>query len=327
MTRGRRRLLTALAVATAIAAGLLVALQLAAGVEDDAPPPAAGPRAADYVTFAPSMAGTRPDGAVRAAVDGQLMVNAELAYLFDYYLAGLGERPLDAIRGEILRELGRRLPAAAVGEATRLLDAYLAYKRALADLERQPARRDSAASTAGSGLASLAQGARQRLTAMRQLRRNYFSEEEIAGLFSASDAYDDDAIARVALAADPALSAAERQRQLAALDARLSPAQRADRDAPTSVLRLEQAVSQARAEGADDNEVYRLRSATLSPAAAARLAEVDREDGDWQRRIVAYQAQRQQLLQQPAGADAAVVQQLRDSGFTPEEQKRLPAYE
>jgi lipase chaperone LimK len=56
------------------------------------------------------MAGTQPDGAARARADGQLEVNAELAYLFDYYLAGLGERPLDAIRTEIIRELERRLP-------------------------------------------------------------------------------------------------------------------------------------------------------------------------------------------------------------------------
>jgi lipase chaperone LimK len=45
----------------------------------------------------------------RANANDQLEVNAELAYLFDYYLAGLGERPLDAIRTQIIRELERRL--------------------------------------------------------------------------------------------------------------------------------------------------------------------------------------------------------------------------
>lgn len=268
----------------------------------------------DYFAFVPSMAGTRPDGAVRASADGRLEVNAELAYLFDYYLAGLGERPLEAIRTEIIRELERRLRPAPAAEAKRLLDAYLAYKRALVDVERGlPAQADPALR------------ARQRLTAMQQLRATYFSNEEIAGLFSASDAYDIDAIARLEINSDDSLSEAQRKQKLAALDAALPQKVREEKEAPTQVLRLEEAVSAARARGADDNEVYRLRSAALFPAAAARLADVDREEADWQRRIAAYQAQRRELLQ--SAAPAAALQQLRDSGFSADEQKRLPAYE
>ena len=162
----------------------------------------------------------------------------------------------------------------------------------------------------------------QRLAAMRQLRGSYFSEQESAGLFSAADAYDQDAIARLAINGDASLNQAQRQQQLAALDAALPAAARAEKDAPTRVLRLEEAVTAARAQGAGDNEIYRLRAAALSPAAAARLAEVDREEADWQRRISAYRSQRRQLPQ-----DGAAQQQLRDSIFSAAEQKRLPAYE
>ena len=265
---------------------------------------------ADYFAFVRSAAGTQLDGAVRASADDKLEVNAELAYLFDYYLAGLGERPLDDIRTEIIRELERRLRPAPAAEARRLLDAYLAYKRALVDVERGlPAQADPA------------QRARARLTAMQQLRANYFSNEEIAGLFSASDAYDLDAIARLEINSDAGLSEAQRKQQLAALDARLPQKAREEKEAPTRVIRLEEAVSQARAKGADDNEIYRMRAAALSPAAAARLADVDREEADWQRRIAIYQAQRR------ATTDEAALQQLRDAAFSADEQKRLPAYE
>ncbi|SHN39514.1 Lipase chaperone LimK [Duganella sacchari] len=270
--------------------------------------------APEPLPFARSMAGTHADGDVRANANDQLEVNAELAYLFDYYLAGLGERPLDAIRTQIIRELERRLRPAPAAEARRLLDAYLAYKRALVDVEH--------------GLpppANPAQGARQRLSAMQQLRTAYFSNEEIAGLFGASDAYDLDAIARLDISSDTSLTATQRQQRLAELDARLPQQVREEKDAPTKVIRLEESVSAARARGADDNEVYRMRAAALSPAAAARLADVDREEADWQQRISAYQAQRKQLLQNTASA--ASLQQLRDTGFTPDEQKRLPAYE
>jgi lipase chaperone LimK len=299
-------------LAAAAAAGVYLLL-----VRPETPVAHAAPAAAqspDYFPFVRSMAGTQPDGAARAGADGQLQVNAELAYLFDYYLAGLGERPLEAIRAEIVRELDRRLPAAAATQARRLLDNWLAYKRALVDVERGvPAQADPALR------------ARQRLAAMQQLRSTYFTPEEIAGLFSASDAYDLDAIARLEINSDSSLNEAQRKQKLAALDAHLPQQARAERDAPTRVLRLEDAVATARAQGADDNEVYRMRSAAISPAAAARLAELDREEADWQRRISAYQSQRRQLQQH--AANETVLQQLRDSTFSNEEQKRLPAYE
>ncbi|RFP13907.1 MULTISPECIES: lipase secretion chaperone [unclassified Duganella] len=294
------------ALAVVVGAGLYLALPRSEAPRASAADP-------NYFAFVPSMIGTRPDGDVRQTAADKLTVNAELAYLFDYYLAGLGEKPLEAIRVEIGRELDRRLSAAPAAEAKRLLDAYLAYKRALVDVERGlPATPD------------LAQGARRRLEAMQRLRRSYFSDAEAEGLFSASDAYDLDAVARLEINADKSLTDAQRKERIAALDARLPQQLRDERDAPAKVLKLEEVVAKAREQGMGDNEIYRMRAAALSPEAAARLADVDREEADWHSRIASYLAQRQQL----AGAsDPAALQKLRDAIFSADEQKRLAAYE
>jgi len=270
----------------------------------------------NYFAFVRSMEGTRPDGDIRQDAADQLVVNAELGHLFDYYLAGLGEQSLAAIQAEIGRELDRRLRPTAATQARLLLEHYLQYKRALVDIERglQPAPTPAAS-------------ARQRLDAMQRLRRDYFTEKEIDGLFADSDAYDSAAIARMDIMADTSLTPEQRKQKLAALDARLPKPLREDREAPTRVLRLEESVQQARASGADDNEVYRLRAAALSPAAAARFADLDREEADWKRRITEYQAQRKQLMSGPAAPSDAALQQLRDAAFSPDEQKRLAAYE
>ncbi|MES2114718.1 MAG: lipase secretion chaperone [Pseudomonadota bacterium] len=270
----------------------------------------------NYFAFVRSQEGTTPDGEVRQDGADKLVVDAELAHLFDYYLAGLGEKPLEAIRVEIGRELDRRLKPGPAAEARRLLGQYLDYKRALVELERSLPKP-----------ASLTAGARARLEAMQQLRHRYFSQDESDGLFGASDAYDTDAIARLEINADTSLTPAQRQQKLAALDAKLPPALREEREAPTRVVRLEDEVQRRRAQGAGDNEIYQLRAATLSPAAADRLAELDRDEADWQRRIASYQAQRRQLQARATPATAEELQQLRDAGFTPLEQKRLPAYE
>ena len=304
------KLLRFAALAAVVGSGLYLML-----ARQEAPAAPAQRAEPNYFAFVRSMEGTRPDGDVRQGAGDKLEVNAELAYLFDYYLAGLGEKPLEAIRAEIVRELDRRLNATQATEARRLLDAYLDYKRALAEVER--------------GLppsADPAQGARQRLAAMQQLRRTYFSEAEIIGLFSASDAYDLDAVARLEIDSDKTLTDEQRKQRLAGLDARMPQKLRDERDAPTKVLRLEDAVVKARAQGAGDNEIYRMRAAALTPAAAARLADVDREEADWHRRIGAYQTQRRQLLQS-AQPDEATIQQLRDASFSVDEQMRLGAYE
>lgn len=265
----------------------------------------------NYFAFVRSMEGTRPDGELHQNASAQLVVDAELGHLFDYYLAGLGEKDLAAIKAEILRELGRRLAPPAAAQAGRLLDAYLQYKAALVGVEQ--------AIAPGAGVA---EAARQRLLAMQQLRPNYFTAAEIAGLFGASDANDLDAIARLEINSDARLSPDQRSARLAALDAGLTPAARAERDAPLKLLKLEDSVRQLRERGGDDNAVYRLRAAALTPQAAARLAEVDSEEADWSRRIARYQAERRQL-----GGDAAALQRLRDAGFSAEEQRRLAAYE
>lgn len=301
-----------------IVGGALAALALYLALRPGQPPaPPQDRPEPDLFAFVRSMEGTRPDGNVTVAAGDKLVVDAELGHLFDYYLAGLGEKPLAAIRSQIEAELDQRLPPAPAREAKRLLGAWLAYKQALAGAEQAlPAQADPAAA------------ARARLQAMRTLRGTYFTAEESAGLFGASDAQDDDAVARMAILGDATLDEAQRQQKLAALDQQLSPAQRAARDAPLQVSRLDESVKALRAQGGGENEVYRLRASTFTPAAAARLAELDREESHWQQRIIAYQAAKAQQASLPGGApDAAALQQLRDASFTPEEQRRLGAYE
>lgn len=294
--------------AGALAAGLLYA---AFPGQDTGAAVAQEPQA-DPFAFVRSMEGTRPDGDVKLAPDGQLIVDAELGHLFDYYLAGLGEKDLGAIRSEIERELDRRFKPGPAAQAKRLLASYLDYKRALAGLEQslKPG-------------ADMAATARARLQAVQKLRLNFFTAAESAGLFGFSDAYDLDALARIEISGDPQLSAEQRAGKLAALDKNLSPAMREEREAPTRVIRTEEAVQKMREQGASDDEVYRVRAAAFSTEGASRLADLDREEAAWKSRIKAYLAERGAV---PAGAELAM-QQLRDKHFNADEQRRLGAYE
>jgi lipase chaperone LimK len=278
----------------------------------DAPPqrPPAAPHAAPFV---PSMAGTQPDGRL-GEIGGALRIDAELRHLFDYYLSALGEAELPAIRAGIERDLSQRLKPAAAAQARRLLGQYLAYKRALAEAD--------SGEGAGAPAGNVAAAARGRLLAMQTLRKRFFTPAESSALFGDTDARDQDAIARLELAADKTLTPEQRRARMADIERRLPAALQEERAAAERVLKLEERVDAARAGGASADDIFRLRAGALDAQAAARLAQLDQEQADWLRRIAAYRSASANL----AGNQAAI-QQLRDSLFTPGEQKRLGAYE
>lgn len=270
-------------------------------------------------SFVRSMEGSVPDGEIKADGDA-LVVDTELRLLYDYFLTAVGEKTVDEIRAEIEREIDKRLKSAPAAEAKRLLARYLDYKRALVDVEKN-------AQLAGPSLAAM----RARIEAMHRTRAKFFSGREAEGLFGADDAYDADALARLEVLQDKSLTDAQKKEKIAALDAALPAEVREAKEAPLRIVRLEESVSKMRAQGASDDEVYRTRAAALNPEAAARLAEVDREEQEWKSRIAGYLAERSRLLQDggrlPEAERQAALQQLRQARFTPQEQLRLPAYE
>jgi len=273
-----------------------------------------------------SLQDTVPDGDLQsmqtasgATVSGALAYG-ELRRLFDYYLSTVGEQSIETITAQIQAELQRRLPPPQAHKAQRLLGLYIAFKRELVDLEAKP-------DLSGNAVAAV----RKRMLSMQDLRSRYFTVDEVEGMFGFEDAYDMDAVARLEIDQDPSLNAQQKQQRLAALDAAMAPNLRKEREASYVVANTEQQVQALRAKGASDDEVYRLRAQAFDPQAAARLAEVDREEAAWKSRIAQYQEQRSRLLQAQANASVserqASLAQLQESLFNAAERPRLVAYE
>jgi lipase chaperone LimK len=244
------------------------------------------------------------------AQDDSVVADAQLIELFDYYLSTVGEKSPAAVRAEIERELDRTLRPNAAAAAKRVLVRYIAYRQALAGLQTD--RR-----LTGPDAAAL----KRRLNALRGLRAQYFSQREIAAIFGREDAANAEALARMEIRADRTLSAQQKQARLAALDAGLPADVRAAREAPLKIVRVQEEAERLRAGGAGEEDVFRLRAEAFGADAAQRLADVDREEAAWKRRIEAYLAERRGL------SDAAAVAALRSRMFSEDEQRRLGAYE
>jgi hypothetical protein len=86
---------------------------------------------------------------------------------------------------------------------------------------------------------------------------------------------------------------------------------------------VELAVQRARAAGAGEDEVYRLRAEALPAQTIAMLTEREQAEQQWMRRIAAWHAERAKL----DPGDAAALQALRARMFDADEQIRVDAYE
>ncbi|AUH50781.1 lipase chaperone [Chromobacterium sp. ATCC 53434] len=262
-------------------------------------------------TFAPSLRGTAVDGAVRA-VDGSLRVDQELRRQFDYYLATLGERQLPAIRAELRRHLAQTLGVKALAQALNLFDRYVAYRQSLAGMTV----------AAGADLP-------QRLASVRAAKLRYFSAAEVEGLFGDEDRYDGFTAGRLAILADPALSAEEKRRRIAELERQLPPELRAAREEPVKHLELAQAEEALRRRGGGEQELYQLRAAMVGQAAADRLSDLDREQAAWRQRVDDFKRDSAAIAanaQLNAAQRQQALAQLQASRFTSQEALRLPAY-
>ena len=265
-----------------------------------------------------SLVGTTPDGGASASADDQLILDPGLIRLFDYYLSTVGERPIADIRAQVERDLEMRLKPHAASQAKDILARYFEFKQALRELRPREVATGRSVDTLRAALRS-----------MQDLRASYFSPGEVQLLFAHADDEADTSLQRMAIEQDPALDPAQRKARLAALDAALPADVRAAREAPLAVVRLQEAAEQIRAQGGSEDDVYRMRAAATSPEAANRLADLDRDEAAWQARIAAYRTQRSAVLSSP-GSDAdrqAAMSDLRNRMFTPDEQRRLAAYE
>jgi lipase chaperone LimK len=311
--RGRQLPMTWAAGAIAAMGWVVIGLQGLPAPAVPAPDPAPDARP----LAATSLAGTTPDGTATAAADQSLVLDPALIRLFDYWLTTVGERPIAAIRSDVERDLDGRLGPRAARQAKDLFARYVEFKTALkAQRPARPTQRSVDMLRAG-------------LRTMLASRATYFTDVESRALFGPQDAAALAALARMAIEQDPALDGQQRRERLAALDARLPASERAEREAPLAVVHLEEAAQRIRAQGGSEDDVYRMRAAATSAEAANRLADLDREESAWKARIAGYLAQRGAALAAPgSGADhAAATSELRDRLFTPEEQRRLAAYE
>lgn len=265
----------------------------------------------------PSFSGTRVDGQLRADASDRLIIDNGIRRVFDYFLASIGEEPIEASVARLRQYIEVRLPPPAEGQALQLLGQYLDYKRQLLHLEHNhPVRADLGAM-------------RERLHAVQQLRRRVFGDAVHAAFFSLDEAADRFMLERLAIGRDPALDSTAKGAAIDRLQSALPPELR-DRLAIDLQSELREQSRALESKGASVTELRQLRQQLVGNAAADRLERLDRDRQAWLRRLADYRHEKQRIESSRGLGEAdkrAAIRRLAAERFNENERRRLEAAE
>ncbi|GAA3961195.1 lipase secretion chaperone [Allohahella marinimesophila] len=276
---------------------------------------------ADPGPLPPSLAGAEPDVTLSTDAAGHLVPAYDLMVLFDFYLAALGEEPLETVLARIHLALAAQLEGKALSEAKDLLGRYVDYRLGLAELET------SATMTAdGSFDVTTLQA---RMQALQALRGSLFEPDELQAFFGLDEVQDQFAVQQLALASDTTLSEAERSQAITALEQQLPVELRELRAKVNQNAELYTRAESMRKAGASREAIFQERAAVHGEAVAADLAKLDEERARWRQRLQAYGAERRRLLESGLSQvdQEVAIARLRSERFSELEQLEVRAFE
>ena len=190
--------------------------------------------------------------------------------------------------------------------ATALLERYVDYRVALSELKPPTDPSDPRALRAA-------------LEARQSARQRHFTGEEFEALFAEEARLDRYTLARIEIERNSALTAAQKQAALKETERELSDAQRVQRQEATAHMTVAAQTTALQAAGASDIERFNQRRAQYGDAAATQLAQLDREENDWQARLNHYASA------QAKKTSPEQLQQLSQQLFSAQEQLRVEA--
>ena len=190
--------------------------------------------------------------------------------------------------------------------ATALLERYVDYRVDLSELKPPTDASDPRALRAA-------------LEARQQVRQRHFTGEEYDVLFDEEARLDRYTLARIEIDRNTGLSAAQKQAAFKDIERELSEAQRAQRGQATAHMNVAEQTAALNASNASDTDRYTQRRAQYGDTAATQLAQLDREDRDWQARLNDYASA------QAKKASPEQLEQLSQQLFTAQEQLRVEA--
>ncbi|WP_296203895.1 lipase secretion chaperone [Psychrobacter sp. UBA3962] len=266
-----------------------------------------------------SLQGTEVDGEIIINDKAQLVATRGLRRLYDYFLSALGEEESETIDARVEAYILNTTPQPAANEAIKLYYQYQTYLKQVAAIQSQSNKP-----------ANSIEAIEKQQQQVKTVRRQLFTPKVEAAFFSTEDQLQAYNKQMLKIAQDKSLSNAEKQqakqRYLQNLPGSLTKKQ-AEQQA--NLQQLMTRTEQMKKRGANDQQLLEMRTELVGIEAAHRLAELDKQTQDFDRRFESYQQQKQQITDSNVSASEKQQQiaALEKRLFSDNEQKRLVGYE
>lgn len=279
-----------------------------------------------------SLQGTEVDGEIIINDKAELVATRGLRRLYDYFLSALGEEDRDTIDARVEAYILNTTPQPAAEEAIEIYYQYQAYLQQLSKIQNQDNAADNDLQTINKGIEGEVdfEAIERQQKQIKAVRKQLFERQVESAFFTIEDQLQDYNKQMLKIAQDKSLTV--EQKQQAKQDYLLQAPESLTKKQATQQANLEQLLSrteQMKKRGADEEELFQMRTELVGVEAAERLAKLDLQNQDFDRRFEAYQQQKQQVLNS-ALSDSAKQQKidrLQQQLFNEREQKRLTGYE
>ncbi|QSQ97188.1 lipase secretion chaperone [Acinetobacter indicus] len=249
----------------------------------------------------------------------RLIINEQTRNCFEYFITQFGEKTLEQIKQDFKGYVSQNHQEPALSQILDLWTRYLDYRQALGELtpptgidQEDPAYYRSI------------------YTNTQNLRKKYFSNYEIEGLFGTEDTYHEYTLDRMQVLADKKLSEAEKAQRLKDLFEQLPEDWQENLEQLNKLDDLRKLTADIKARGGSSEEIRQMRLNLVGPEATQRLENLDSERANWKSSVNNYLTERDGIMKSGM-SDAAkqqAVQKLRQQHFkSPEERLRAETFE
>ncbi|QIO09953.1 lipase secretion chaperone [Acinetobacter lanii] len=248
----------------------------------------------------------------------RLIVNEGTKNCFEFFITQYGEKTIEQIKTDFVNYAKASYQEPLLGQLTDLWTRYIQYREQLGSLEAPNIDKEQAGYY------------KAIFSNMKNLRKKFFSNYEIEGLFGIEDIYNDYTLARMAVLDDKSLTATEKAKKLKELFEQLPEDWKENLKQLSQLEDLRKLTAEIKARGGSPEELRQMRTQLVGAEATQRLESLDTERSNFKSNVSNYLNERDSIIKSNMSdaAKEAAIQQLRSKTFSnPQEQLRLQTFE
>ena len=268
--------------------------------------------------FSPSQQDTEINCQMNLDASSRLMVNEHTRDCFEYFITQYGEKTIEQIKKDFKAYITQNYKEPSLTQILDLWNRYMDYRARLGSLQAPSLSQDDP------------QYYRSIYNSTQNLRKQFFSDYEIEGLFGTENTYHVYTLKRMDVINDKKLSEAEKAQKLKALFDELPEDWKENLEQMNKLEDLHKLTADIKARGGSAEEIHQMRMNLVGPEATQRLETLDTQRADWKNTVNSYLSERDSILKSGLSDDAKqkAVQQLRAQHFSSkEEQLRVNTFE